>query len=69
MRTKATTALLGVAAFVAMALLPQTAHAQPGGDGGGGGGGGGGGPPEVDSEDAVECPEDGSNAHYDEFLR
>ena len=64
MKTKATTTvLLGVGAVAAMALLPRVARAQPGGDGGGGG------PPEVDTEDLVYCPEDGTNAHYDEFLR
>ena len=68
MKTKATTtALLGIGAVAAMMLLPQVARAQPGGDGGGDGGGGG--PPEVDTENLVYCPEDGTNAHYDEFLR
>ena len=74
MKTNATTVLLGVGAVAAMVLLPRGAHAQPTSDGGppdGGppdGEGGGGGPPEVDTDSLVYCPEDGSNAHYDEFL-
>ena len=74
MKTNATTVLLGVGAVAAMVLLPRGAHAQSTSDGGppdGGppdGEGSGGGPPEVDTENLVYCPDDGSNAHYDEFL-
>lgn len=77
MKTRATTVLVGVGAVAATVLLPLGAHAQPGSDGGDGGDGGppdsagGGGPPGMGSSsvEVVECPEDGSNAHYDEFLR
>ena len=81
MKAKTTTVLLGIGAVMAMVQLPRGAIAQPGGDGDvdvdvdGGPPDSGGGPPdsgggalEVDSADLVECPEDGSNAHYDELL-
>lgn len=72
-----------VAATVLLPLGAHAQPGSDGGDGmvGGppdsaGGGGppdsaGGGGPPGMGSSsvEVVECPEDGSNAHYDEFLR
>lgn len=63
------TVLLGVGAVAAMLLLPRGAHAQPSSDGVDGGppDGGGGGPPEQDSSD-IACPDEGTNAHYDERL-
>lgn len=54
---------------------PYGCNGQPGGGGGGGGGtdsGGGGGPSEIDSgtdADVVYCDEDGTSAHYAEYLR
>ena len=74
MKTRGTV-LLGVGVVAAMVLLPRSVHAQVGSGGGnrskGGSpddGEGGGGASDTDSADLVYCPEDGSNAHYDEFL-
>ena len=61
-----TVRLVGLWAVAMVALLPPGSRAQPGG--GGGDGGGGGAPEEGDTSDAVECAQDGSDAHYEEFL-
>ena len=66
-----TAVLVGVWTVAMVGLLPPGTRAQPGGGGGGGGpgGDGGGGPPTAnDDAEAVECSQEGSDAHYEEFL-
>ena len=63
MKTKATTVLLGVGIVAATVLLPQAIQAQPGG-----GSDSGGGEATSDAGDLVYCAEDGSSAHYEEYL-
>lgn len=67
MKTRACTALFGVATIIAvMAWMPQRSHAQPGG----GGDEGNGAPPGENLSDAatVDCASNGTDAHYEEFL-
>lgn len=68
MKTRACTALVGVATTIAViARMPQRSHAQPGG----GSGGSGGDAPGEKSVDAAtsDCATDGSGAHYNEFVK
>ncbi len=83
MKPRVSSFLVGVWAVAMMALLPQGSHAQDGGGGGGGGGGGdggggggGGGAEDIPTPAPVEgggapplvCENDGSSAHYEEYL-
>lgn len=73
MQTNTFSALrLGFGAAAVMALLSRSSHAQPGGGPGTGGPDAGGpdaGGPGGETAATVDCAEDGSDAHYEEFLR
>ena len=73
MKAKVTTAQVSAWVVAAMVLLPRGAQAQLSIYGSEGGSSLGcdppdGDPPVFDLDNLVYCPEDGSNAHYDEFL-
>lgn len=58
-----------ISVVAVMALLPQSSRAQPGGNDMPSGDDGGGDPgAQVSSSATVDCAENGSDAHYEEFL-